>query len=269
MLGAMGLVRRGGFGGSGLVLGGVSNPSYVFTNAEAAAYVARMGTAPSNALKALIDTFIGSLKTGGVYTLLDTLYIFALHNATDAFLNVISSSNTATGVGGPAFTAFQGYTGSGSAYVMLNRASNAAGNYGTNAGHASIWELSNLQADNSTIGPSVNLVPWDTTNHFQGTLNSFSNNNTIPSTSGNGHWIANRSSSSADQFYKNGASIGSDANASNNAPSAASWLVCTGNTSFPAAYQISIVTTGGSLNSTQAAALYNACQVYLHAVGAV
>lgn len=244
--------------------------AYVFTNTEASAYVARMGVQPNYTRKGLIDTFIGSLKSGSVYSALDTLHIFAAHDGTAGLLNVIGASNTATGANSPTFTTDRGYTGSGTAYVTLNRPANTAGSYGTNAGHLSCWELTNLANDTASCGHgSAQICSRDSTSHFQGLVNSFTNNTGIASASGNGHWIANRTTSAAQQYYKNGASIGSDTNASNNAPGAGSWVACTANTSFPAARQIAIMTTGGSLDATKSAALYNACQTYLHAIGAV
>ena len=40
---------------------------YSFVNDEAAAFVERFAAPPTEARKALIDTLIGSLKTGGVW----------------------------------------------------------------------------------------------------------------------------------------------------------------------------------------------------------
>lgn len=246
-------------------------PAYVFTNAEAQAYVARMSAQPSSTRKAQIDTFIGSLKSAGVYALLDTFYVLASHNATAALLNVLGATNTAAPVGTPTFAIDRGYTGNygTGSYVTLNRPGNAAGGkYTTNAASASVWELTNVTSNNGSMGGTVAINTHDASGNVDININDWTSL-VIASNSGPGLYTANRTASNARQAYKNGAQIGADTQAADNAPGSASFIVCAGNPSYPESRQIAIAATGGSLTAPQALAFYNACQTYLHAIGAV
>ena len=63
--------------------------SGVSYEAEATALFARFSTDPGTTRKDAINTCIASLKTAGVWSKLDCLYVFAAHNETDAKLNWI------------------------------------------------------------------------------------------------------------------------------------------------------------------------------------
>jgi hypothetical protein len=82
---------------------------YSYTNAEAAALVARFSVAPDDTRKGLIDNFIGSLKTGGIWAKLDGLYVFAAHTAQAAQRNWIQDLYNFSILGAPTFTADRGY----------------------------------------------------------------------------------------------------------------------------------------------------------------
>jgi hypothetical protein len=245
--------------------------AYTFTNTEASALVARMTTTPpTEDRKALIDTYIGALKTAGVWALMDTLYVLAAQDATDALLNWVQNTNTAAGVNSPAFVVNKGYTGSPySAYVTTNRPGNASGHYTTNSASFGVWELTNISTGSGVFagGGVASLNGRSASNQVSFSVNDYTGT-TYASTNSQGFWVGNRSASAARQFYLNGASIGSDT-VSSNAPSSAPFIISATNTSYPDSHQVALAFTGGSMTSTQIGNLYTATYNYLHAIGTV
>ena len=74
-----------------------------------------MQVQPSPARKTVLDTFVKTLKSAGIWQKLDLLYVLAAHDAQAARLNWIAPSQFALAVAGsPVFTADQGYAGDGS-----------------------------------------------------------------------------------------------------------------------------------------------------------
>lgn len=80
--------------------------------AEAVALFARMSTLPSNARKTAINTLISSLKSGGAWSKLEALQVYAAADSQAAGLNWLSASYTAVN-SGATFTADRGYAGNG------------------------------------------------------------------------------------------------------------------------------------------------------------
>lgn len=101
---------------------------------EAAALFARMTTQPDAARKTAIDTLIKALKTAGIWSVLDTFYWLAAHNAQASLLNWIDASYDLVIAGTPAFVADRGYTGNGvNAYLnTVFNPSTASGKYAQN-----------------------------------------------------------------------------------------------------------------------------------------
>jgi hypothetical protein len=84
---------------------------YTFANAEAATLVARFTTQPTSARKALIDTLVGSLKAGSVWSKLDALYILAAADSQASRQNWIANQYNLSLVNTPTFVADRGWTG--------------------------------------------------------------------------------------------------------------------------------------------------------------
>lgn len=100
------------------LLGGaaaLAEPPYAFANAEAETLVAAMTVAPNGARKALIDTFIGALKTAGLWSKIDVMWVLAAHDEQAGRLNWKSPGNfTLTAVNTVTFTVDRGFAGDGS-----------------------------------------------------------------------------------------------------------------------------------------------------------
>jgi hypothetical protein len=114
---------------------------YTFTNAEAAALVARFTTPPTNARKALIDNLIGSLKTAGVWSKLDALYLVAAADNQAARRNWVQDLYNLGAVASPTFTVDRGYTGDGAASYLSTGINITTGGikFTQNDNHLSVW----------------------------------------------------------------------------------------------------------------------------------
>lgn len=117
--------------------GGV--PSFT---AEAQTLFSRMSSAPDATRKGHIDTLIRSLKSAGVWSKLDLLYIMAAHDAQSARLNWVQDAYNCSEVNSPAFTVNRGYTGNGSSSYLdtgFNPATAVGKKIGQDTLHMSVW----------------------------------------------------------------------------------------------------------------------------------
>jgi len=251
--------------------------TYTYNNPEAAAVAAAFTIPPSFSRASQIDTLVGSLKSAGVWSLIDVLYVMAAADSQAAGINWI---NPATFVliptGSPAFTANKGYTGNGATSYLDSgyNPSTAALGMTLNDGHISGWSLSNLPAasNNRIVGNTGTtsgrtLILLRNIGDFCSPLVNDAGGSTITNTTTQGHFIANRSGLSALQVYRNGSSIGSLTTASASlATFSVSFLR---DDTFFSTLQISCGSMGRSLTAPQSAAFYSALQVYMQSVGAV
>ena len=258
--GMMGLKPAGVPGGGG---GGYS--------AEAQQFLDRLtdpGTTRKDAYAAIID----ALVTAGVWSKLDALWIMAADSAGNGLVNLKSSSYPLTlvpGSGNPTFDADEGFTAENNSHYIDTgfNPSTAGGQFSQNSAHFSFWSRTASPSPNNvalmgngaagTSGES-NLFPAYSGADFYGrvNVNSSSAFGTVPDASG--HFIANRSSSTALQGYRNGAAVGSGVTATSQAPLSANFLICraTGGVSGDAKFAAASI--GASLSSGEAAALYAA-----------
>ena len=73
-----------------------------------------MTTQPTTERKEIINTFIVSLKTAGVWSKLDAMYVLAAADQQAALLNWIADTNNATAENSPSFVADSGFKSDGS-----------------------------------------------------------------------------------------------------------------------------------------------------------
>lgn len=121
---------------------------YVFANAEASALVARFTTPPTRARKALIDTLVGSLKTAGVWSKMDALYVMAAADAQAAQRNWIADAFNLTPNSAPTFAADRGYTPNGTTSYLdtgFNPSTAPTPKLTQNDAHMFIWSRTNLR----------------------------------------------------------------------------------------------------------------------------
>ena len=245
---------------------------------EATALFARMSSQPGATRKAVINACIESLISAGVWTRLDALYLLAAHDAQAARLNWKQALYDCTAVNSPTFTTDRGYAGNGTtSYLNTGYTPSTAGGALTlNSAHLSLWNRTaraaagTLQAGASGSGGDLELGSRFTGDLAIANIND-SSAITAAVTDNVGHVLVNRSTSSARQLYKNGASIGSNAGSSNALPTLPVFIGgrnVAGALSLGSTDQIAAASLGGSLNSTEQGAFYSALLTYLTAIGA-
>ena len=113
---------------------------------EATALFAAMSVQPDAARKALINSFIVALKTAGIWSELDLLYVMAAHDAQAAQLNwKAPAANTLSPQNSPTFTTDRGYQGNGTtSYLTAGTNFSALTNYQQNDAVLGVWSLTDL-----------------------------------------------------------------------------------------------------------------------------
>lgn len=247
---------------------------YAYTNAEASALVARMSVAPDDTRKGLIDTFVGSLKSGGVWSLLDVLYVLAAHDSQASLLNWIGASHNGVTYGAPVFTTDRGWQGAAGVADGINTDFNptsAAGNF--TLAEASVWEVmvgsTVFTSDCGWTDAATRLIP-----RSSGALTAQINGGTSigSGTTSGTRFVGVRQHTSGgtdlETTWKDGAQNASAINTAIALP----------NTNFTIGGQapstastsgrvIKLCAAGGYLDDTKAAAFYSAAKTFLNAIG--
>ena len=256
---------------------------YSYTNAEAATLVAAMSSAPDDTRKGVIDTCIGAIKTAGVWTKLDCLWIRAAHDSQAALLDWKRLSDS-TAVNSPTFTTDRGFTGDGStSYINTNFTPSTDGvNYIRDS--ASMGAYLNAGTDTAVSGPNsigvstashqARIEPWRSSTPgatVRSRVNTLTATTVGTVTTRYGLTAINRSGGSAEQVYRNGSSIGTSAVASTGLCNIDVYELGQNNAGSlggASDNRIAASFVGGSLTSTEHADLFTAIEAYLDAVGA-
>jgi hypothetical protein len=234
-----------------------------------------MTTQPSSGLKSLYNTCITSLINAGIWAKLDALYLMNVETAQAARLNLKNPGTyDLTATSSPTFTAKVGYKGDGStAYLDTNfNPITASGpKFVQDNASAFVWSLQQTAENNPQLGQagSGNTIIYGrrTTDTMQGQVNTTSTAAGAASTDGRGLIHANRAVSTTQELFKNGASVGTDAHASN-APISANLAFLRTSVLFSAA-TIAMGGFGGALTSQNAADLYTALSAFKTGVDAL
>lgn len=246
-------------------------------DADAQAYFDAMTTAPDSTRKGLLNTLIAGLKTDGVWTKLDALYIMAAHDAQAARVNAKAPSSVASAVNSPSFTTDLGYISDGtSSYLDTNiNPATAGGNYSQNSATIGVWSLTNVtdtldfDIGNSSTNCRLNCRSALATT-FRGQLNNsggvnFGDSTSVPNSQG--MFTITRTSSSNITGYRNAIDLGSSTVTSASVTSANMFLLNVGtdysNRRLAAAF------FGGALTGTDVSNLHSRLSTYLTAVGAI
>jgi hypothetical protein len=257
----------------------VSNPYDTAT----LAWVRTVGTSfVSGARVGLVDKFIRGLKTDGVFTKFDRLWLFAAENQTSALIDIITN-NRATAVNSPTFTTDRGYTGtSGTSGTLINSNYNAtlnAINFSQNAASMSTWVVTSPgNIGNSNAGCTIGQISIQDTSLFiplgsDGNVYARINSGSPSGSQGTpgsylGHWFINRSGANATQLYQNGSSFSSPNDASG-PPENINFSILAGQlaSAFGFGGQLAMASIGGNLNSTDVSNFYSRLRTYMTAVG--
>jgi hypothetical protein len=229
-----------------------------------------------NAYTALID----GLVADGVWARFDMLHVYATQDVTTALLNLVGDIFNGTQVPSALpFTIDRGLTGGSGKYIYTGFIPGSAilPDFTQNSGHVSIWSLTDAISASSLImgcsGPGGAAITGIHA-RFTGNLSYFyvnsSTSTSVASPNSLGHFLANRTTSSAIQGYKNGSSVFTD-NANTSVAVNTQDIVVAGQNQngvyFAAPYQIAMASIGASLSAAEATNFYNRLRAYMTAVG--
>jgi hypothetical protein len=219
---------------------------------------------------------ITDLVNKGLWGKLDALWMFAARDSATALLNLKSSSFTASLVSAPTFNADRGFTGNGSSsYVDSNfNPTTSGGSFVQDSACFGAWSLTATIAAGSVVDAgwlSTNgtfLRVYASSGAFDSRINQGSSNSDAnAAASGSGLFTVNRSTSTANQKYRNSTAQGTAATASTALVNHSLCFGTADGTTFsPRQWAAGFVSS--SLGSTEQTNIYNAMLAYLQAVGA-
>jgi hypothetical protein len=251
------------------------------TCAESIHYLARTSGGNEGGNATNIGTLICGLVQDGVITgdmittgcgaPLDALYILAQQNATDALLNLCSSSFPATVVGAPTFTTFRGYSGFNSGSYALNTGFNAgtapSPHFSSNSATIGIWANATAVDTAPQLATNNNTFLYD---DYTGSLFFPRVNNgaggSVPTPGTAGLFVGDRISSSTIVPYWDGHAQTSITSAVNTVDSH-DFMIGGLGTATGTSQTLSEAHMGGALGATFNLALYNRLRTYMTAVG--
>jgi len=253
---------------------GVHGAVTITYDAASEAIFAAFTTPPNDTRKGLIDAVVVALKAASLWAKIDVLYLLAAADAQAAKVNWKAPGTAdSTEVNAPTFTADRGFTGASTKYLDTNyNPSSFSGRvYAQNSASAFAFSVTNSSVDAGMIGNTggtIILFPRNTSNLAQGRLNINSTTTSVASTDSIGLWGANRTTSTAQQLYKNGSSVATAAGTSAAVFNGNAQLMKSGASPVYWTGQLGCAGLGSSLTAGEHLDLYNAINPYLVGVGA-
>jgi hypothetical protein len=214
-----------------------------------------------------IQTLVSTLKTDGVWSKMDTLYMMHSDNIDAAAIDWKNPTGTpATQVSSPAFTAFEGIGLNGGCLEPATDFGDYA-NYGQNDNHVGVGLYANsgvtrpVYEQNGTNSDHFFYHRYSGTNECQ--LKHDTNSFNIVSNSSDGHanFCVVRTSSTNINVYRNGSSLGSVTTGVAQPPESDNIELPSRNTASN--YYIKYWHAGQSLTATEASNLDTAMDTYL------
>lgn len=226
------------------------------------------GGSVSAGRQTIVDALIVGLKADGIFAKLDRLWLFAAENTQSALIDIIADAQ-ATAVNSPTFTVDRGFTGASTALIDTNFAPTTAPSphYVRNSGSLMFWSnksASDTEGAASSSASDSYIYPNQAGTAFFG-VNESSFTLTASVSDGLGLYHANRSGASAQQAYKNGASVATNSQASIPVTAGNMRFLKTFNTFWGG--QGSAGGIGESLSSAEAGNLFSRLRTYMTAVG--
>lgn len=259
------------FAGAGQMTANLTRPEDSATTAWAAAVVAAGGTV-SDARRSLVNDLILGLKSDGIWTKLDRLWILAAENSQSALIDLVANetaSIVSTPV--PTFTTDRGYTGAGGGYIDTGFVPSDGGAqlFDLDDAHYSCWSLtSSLPSGTYSVCGNGNdtWLKYDPDYSFYFRINEVGGA-TAPYgdfTTHAGHFISSRSSSTQRKLYQDG-TLKYTTNATSASLTGSSQFIISNGTSGVgvAAYSLGSNLNGGS----DASNFYDRLATYMTAVG--
>jgi hypothetical protein len=253
-------------------------------DADAWAYINAMTVTPPYARQTLINTFVGALKTAGIWTKMDCIYLLAAHHEQASRLNVKNPGSVtlvATTAGSPAtaptFTIDRGWQGGGAdATVGGYLASSFNPTTGTNqfvqdSAHLACWvhqaSSGATQGNYREIGGGQSLMATkNPTSVFWAFANATAADVVAQTGDGTGYYAWSRQSSANYHAYQGTNDLGTITRTSSVLISGA-FSILRGGSRYSNA-RVAAGTWGSGLTGTESNALQSALHNYLVGVGA-
>ena len=240
-------------------------------SAEAIQFFART-TGLTGARKAIYNTYINALVSGGVWSKLHFHYLLAAPDTATALVNLKSSAFLATANGGPTFAADVGFTGvDGSTAVYINTGYNPSVQSSQDNAHLSVWigtqtssGYNSAALGCATIGPfRLNSIhpkyAGDGTSYFR--LNSGTTGESVAAPSDlRGLYVASRASSGTVKGYVNAVDKSVPAGASSTPTAYNVYLLAENQTggAIGTGWLERSASAGANLTAAEVTAFYNA-----------
>jgi hypothetical protein len=261
-----------------LVLNQVSGGGGVALDADAATLIAAMSSPPDSTRQTLINTTILSLKSAGIWALLDECWFMAAHDSQAARLGWKRYKDLSA-VNGPTFATDRGYTGDGaSSYLNTGFVPSTDGvKYAQDSASLGVYSRTDAQGTTTDIGArhtsntrQARLQIRNSSNLITPLVNE-DLNFTLANTSSAGLFAARRSGASASAVFRNGVSLGTGSATSVARPAFAlsvGALNTAGTLSGYSTRQLAFAFVGASLSDQQMTDLFTTVEAYMDAIGA-
>jgi hypothetical protein len=230
----------------------------------------------TNAYKALLNglTTDGIFNGDGTSDYLDILYIFATQDSTTAVLNLVANEFNGTVNSDPTFTADSDYFADEIDDFIATgyNPTTASRNFAQNSAHMGVWNLTNAThtvpaAGNDVTSSGQSNLYVSFAGDFYCRLNDDAGGSGAAVADPRGFLMGNRSASNAVQLYQNGASIGSNTQASGSPFNAAIGVLVSTASSADTVHHIAAFSLGASMDATRADQFYDRLRTYMTAVG--
>lgn len=227
-------------------------------------YLAAMTTQPSAQITKAIDNFVRGIVDDGLWSKFDALYIFKMHDAQAARINLAQpGTHDLSTSGSPVFTAGAGYAGAVSGYLQTSANISTFSNFSQDNAHIGGYIESAQNSNTPAIGSelqNIEIRPVTAgTTYFA--INTTGNAISRSAGGGTGHSVASRLNSSQVFFVRDGAMVGSVVSNASVAVAANPFKVCGGifnnNTS-----QFSFAHVGSGLTEAESDDLYQRILTY-------
>jgi hypothetical protein len=249
------------------------NPGYDPAAYTWATAVIGDGGTVSNGRKFLVSNLIKGLKTDGVWTKLDRLWLFAAENSQSALRDLVAAS-AATATSSPTFTTDRGYTGNGSSsYINSNfTPSTAGGLYAQDSACCGAWCSILSGTGNNLFGASNGtfLGIYDTSTDWIGQINSSGNTSGFTRSTGLITLTRTGPGSTDGGIFLNGTNKGGISNRNGTILSNSIAFLAYNSTGTPIQFssaQIAAGVIGGGLSDANVANFYARLRTYMTAVG--
>jgi hypothetical protein len=247
--------------------------SYINLEAESTTLFNELPGSPSDFHKEIMNILISDLKAAGVWTKIRLLYVFATYNQQASLLNWKAPATAADILvpnGSPDFSIEEGWQAQADGdRLNLATAWNAIGTYVQNSAHLGTFNLTDSLTNGAEVGRG--FVSSGTNNpilrsrkgdgNFGVLINGAEVLAAVPSSLG--HFVGNRSGSTAVQLYKDGLSVGTGSTTSASVSNlTVQFLSHAQNTGY-SDRRVSIVHAGSSLTAAEVALINTAFKRYM------